>query len=84
MSMAIPVLHGVQGESAEIVEREGVGVCFEPESSTELCKALEKLAQDDELYERLKGNGPKAALKYDRSELAGKMLNVVTNISGKK
>jgi glycosyltransferase involved in cell wall biosynthesis len=32
MGMGIPVLHGVGGESAGIVEREGVGVVFEPEN----------------------------------------------------
>ncbi|HRR41618.1 MAG TPA: glycosyltransferase family 4 protein, partial [Syntrophales bacterium] len=31
MGMGIPVLHGVAGESAEIVEKEGVGLTFTPE-----------------------------------------------------
>jgi hypothetical protein len=32
MGTGIPVLHGVAGESAEIVEREGCGEVFEPET----------------------------------------------------
>lgn len=81
MSMAIPVLHGVQGESAEIVKREDVGVCFEPENVNDLCSALEQLVQNNELYNRLKENGPNAALKYDRTELAGKMLTIISNVA---
>jgi glycosyltransferase involved in cell wall biosynthesis len=77
MGMAIPVLHGVQGESAEIVENEDVGICFEPENTQALCNSLERLADDHELYTRLKRNGPRAALNYDRSELASRMLKIV-------
>src|SRR5690606_11702410 len=33
MGMGIPVLHGVEGESAAIVEQENVGLLFEPENA---------------------------------------------------
>jgi glycosyltransferase involved in cell wall biosynthesis len=74
MAMGIPVLHGVQGESAEIVEREGVGLLFEPENAGALVQGLEKLAGESALYRQIKNNGPLAAKKYDRKELATKML----------
>ena len=82
MGMAIPVLHGVQGESAGIVEREDVGIVFEPESALALAEALRRLATDQSLYQRLKENGPRAALRYDRSVLAAEMLAVVERVGG--
>ncbi len=60
MGMPIPVLHGVQGEPAGIVEREDVGVVFEPENTADLIAGLRRLADDTELYRRLKENGPRA------------------------
>lgn len=81
MGMAIPVLHGVAGESACIVEREDVGIVFEPENAAQLCDALKRLAEDRVLYQRLKKNGPDAALRYDRKVLAGEMLKIVQEVA---
>lgn len=77
MGMAIPVLHGVQGESAAIVEREDVGLLFEPENPEELLNGLRRLADDQRLLGRFKVNGPLGARRYDRSVLAYKMLRVL-------
>lgn len=77
MGMAIPVLHGVQGESAGILLKEDVGLLFEPENADALVENLCRLADDKALYQRLKANGPGAAQRYDRSELALKMLKVL-------
>jgi glycosyltransferase involved in cell wall biosynthesis len=80
MGMAIPVLHGVQGESAGIVEREDVGLLFEPENADALCDGLRRLNGDEVLYRRLKTNGPPAARRYDRRALAGKLLGVLEQV----
>jgi hypothetical protein len=77
MGMGLPILHGVAGESAEIVEREGVGLVFEPENGGELCEGLMKLKTDTTLRESFKGRCLKAAGSYDRRELAGRMLEVL-------
>jgi glycosyltransferase involved in cell wall biosynthesis len=77
MGMAIPVLHGVQGESAGIVEREDVGLLFEPENAEALCAGLRRLNGDEALYRRLKTNGPPAARRYDRRALAARLLEVL-------
>ncbi len=77
MGMAIPILHGVEGESAEIIKRENVGLAFEPENSDQLIQSLYRLADDQVLYHRLKENGPVAARRYDRAALATKMLRVL-------
>jgi glycosyltransferase involved in cell wall biosynthesis len=43
MGMGLPVLHGVEGESADIVREEGAGIPFEPENAEQLCAALVRL-----------------------------------------
>jgi glycosyltransferase involved in cell wall biosynthesis len=80
MGMAIPVLHGVQGESADIVEREDVGILFEPEDSRELVGAMRRMALTPSLYQRLKSNGPVAARHYDRAALAMEMLRLMESL----
>ncbi len=80
MGMGIPVLHGVAGESAAIVEKEGVGLVFEPENAAELCEKLEALRQDKALYRRFHENCLTAARRYDRAALARRMLNVLDGV----
>jgi glycosyltransferase involved in cell wall biosynthesis len=82
MGMAIPVLHGVQGESAGIVEREDVGLLFEPENAEALINGLRCLADDPDLLARFKVNGPLAAQHYDRSTLAAEMLQILKSRCG--
>ena len=82
MAMAIPILHGVQGESAGIVEREDVGLLFEPENPEALIKGLRRLADDSELLARFKANGPQSARRFDRSALAEEMLRVLNSRMG--
>ena len=77
MGMGIPVLHGVAGESAEIIEREGCGLVFEPENAVELCEKLMTLKGDHDLYQQLKGRCVKAAKGYDRVVLSHKMLGIL-------
>jgi glycosyltransferase involved in cell wall biosynthesis len=83
MGMAIPVLHGVQGESAGIVEREDVGLLFEPENAEALINGLRRLAEDAELLAHLKANGPVGAKRYDRSSLAAEMLQILKEQAGR-
>lgn len=77
MGMAIPILHGVEGESAEIVIKHEIGLTFEPENHLALVDRLLVLHDDWEVRERLARNGPLAALQYDRKALAEKMLAVI-------
>jgi hypothetical protein len=81
MGMGIPVLHGVAGESAEIVEREGVGLAFEPENAGALCEGLLRLAQDRALYERLQARCLEAAPRYDRTARAREMLALLERVA---
>ncbi|MCF8470555.1 MAG: glycosyltransferase family 4 protein [Parvibaculum sp.] len=81
MGMGIPVLHGVRGESADIVRREQVGLTFEPENAADLCRCLTKLNSEPDILHRFRLNGPVAAAKYDRKALAGEMLDILERIA---
>jgi glycosyltransferase involved in cell wall biosynthesis len=83
MGMAIPVLHGVEGESAGIVTREDVGLLFEPENHEALVNGLRRLVDEPELDARFKANGPVGAKRYDRSSLAAEMLQILNKQAGK-
>jgi hypothetical protein len=75
MGMGIPVLLGVAGESAEIVEKEGVGLTFEPENAGALCDALLQLRDNPDLYGRIRNRCIRAAGNYDRETQAASMLS---------
>lgn len=80
MGMGLPVLHGVAGESADIVRDEGVGIVFEPENAGQLVEYLRLLQGDRVAYEGYQARCLEAAKKYDRSAMAMKMLGVVTQL----
>jgi hypothetical protein len=77
MGMGIPVLHGVAGESAEIVRREGCGRVFEPEDVDALVEGLLALRRDPQERARLRAAALAAARHYDRGELGGRMLELL-------
>jgi glycosyltransferase involved in cell wall biosynthesis len=77
MGMGIPVLHGVQGESADIVREYEVGVPFEPENVDQLCEALRQFKGDPKSLERFRANCLAGAIKFDRVFLANKMLGIL-------
>ena len=83
MAMGVPVLHGVRGESAMIVEREGVGLTFEPENAEALADALLMLATDEDRRRALAIRAREAAPGYDRAVLAGDMLRVLEQVAAK-
>jgi glycosyltransferase involved in cell wall biosynthesis len=78
MGMGIPMLLGVGGESAELVEKEGVGIPFEPENPDALCAALIRLRQNPDLYQRLRDRCLQTASRYDRDIQAAFMLSLIT------
>ncbi len=81
MAMGIPVLHGVAGESAEIVRREGVGVVFEPEDWAGLTSALLRLRSDADARANYRRRCRAAAMNYDRKRLADRMLSTLEQVA---
>lgn len=74
MAMGLPVVHAVAGESAEIVERERVGVIVMPQDAAGLAASIVRLRDDAELRRAFAMRGPQAARNYDRVVLAQTML----------
>lgn len=83
MGMAIPTVHGVEGESADIVMHYDIGLTFEPENHLNLVDCLVLLNKDRARRERLARNGPTAAHQFDRKVLAAKMLEIIENCSAR-
>ncbi len=77
----IPVLLGVVGEAAEILEASGAGLTFEPENAEQLAQSLVKLATDKAKLKSLSSNGIVAARSFDRIELADTMLRHLETIA---
>ena len=84
MGMGLPVLHGVEGESAEIVQEEGAGIPFEPENVDELCAALARLRSNPAELESFRANCLKGAQNYDRTNLALKMMRMLEETAAKR
>ncbi len=80
MAMGIPVLHGVLGESAEIVESNQVGFTFEPENEKQLYKQLIELKDNKDAYLAFQQHAMSASKKYDRSVLAGQFLSLISDL----
>lgn len=80
MGMGLPVLHGVAGESADIVRNDSVGIVFEPENAAQLIAGLMQMRCDQPAYKQYQKNCLEAAKKYDRSVLAQRMLGVINEL----
>ncbi len=81
MGMGLPVLHGVAGESADIVRRDDVGIVFEPENAAQLIEGLGQLQRDPGLLAGYRTRGLSAAALYDRASLAERMLDSLQALS---
>ena len=83
MGMGIPVLHGVAGESAAIVQGEQVGEVFESDNAQQLVDALLKLRADEARFKSYQANGLSAAKRYDRRRLAENMFDILQKVIAK-
>lgn len=80
MAMGLPMICGLDGESADLVTDEGAGVRFEPEDAAGLRDVLIKLAGDPSLLAEMRGRCLSAAPGYDRGAQAVKMLDVLNGV----
>jgi len=83
MGVGIPVLHGVSGESAQIVLAEQVGQVFESENPIQLVDLMLDLKADSSRINIYRRNGIEAAKRYDRKHLAANMLSILTRLVNK-
>ena len=79
--MKRPIVLGVEGESRELVEEGGCGLCIEPENDQELAEAVLKLAREPELGAELGQRGAEfVARRFDREVLAMEYLGVLAGV----
>ncbi len=84
MAMQRPIIMGVRGESADIVRRSGSGIDMEPDNAADLAKAVIKLKDDSDLYQKLCQEGRRFADEnYSRDVLAGRMREVLEAVATK-
>ena len=84
MGMGLPVLHGVEGESARIVRDENAGIPFEPENADALVAALRRLKENPAELAQFKASCLKGAQNYDRTNLALKMMRILESVAARR
>ncbi len=84
MALGIPILHGVAGESARLIERERAGITFEPENDAKLTSLILELLEQPERLKELSQRGRAAAARYDRATLATDMLATLEHVEEQK
>ena len=81
MAMKRPLIMGVQGESAQIVEDGGCGILIESENDEQLVTALIRLLEDTALIHQLRENGRKFVKTfYSRDRLAEEYLAIIVKL----
>lgn len=80
MGMGLPVLHGVRGESSDIVLSHNIGICFDPENVDSLSQMIVDLENNKETRAQYRKNALQAAPNYERKKMAKKMLSTLEKI----
>lgn len=80
MAMGIPMLHGVKGESQDIVQKAGAGIIFEQENPADLAEKIVELSRSSDAMRAMSVNGRAAAPQYDRNVLAQEMLTEIAQL----
>lgn len=78
--MGLPILLGVEGESAEILNEHNTGLTFEPDNVDDLVRNILDMKSNPELMTSFSTNGVGAARAFDRSRLANSMLKILQNV----
>lgn len=81
LAMEKPVILGVEGESAELLQAAEAGYCIEPESAKELASRIVMLSKDHVLCARLGRSGRAYVTEhFDRVKLARSLLSVFESL----
>ncbi|TXH36605.1 MAG: glycosyltransferase WbuB [Rhodospirillaceae bacterium] len=82
MAMERPIILGVVGESARIIEAAQSGILITPESAEELSAAIRRLADDRDHVSALGRNGADyVRTHYDRDKLAATFLDIIRRVA---
>jgi colanic acid biosynthesis glycosyl transferase WcaI len=78
MSCSRPVILGVDGQARKIVEEAGAGIVIEPENSIALGDAIQRLAADRDLCQKLGAQGRDYIVQhFSRSQTADAYIHVL-------
>jgi glycosyltransferase involved in cell wall biosynthesis len=83
MAMATPIVLGVGGESRQIVERAGAGLCIPPEDAQALADAILSLSRNPALAASLGASGQQFVTQHhDRVVLARRLAGQMHVVAG--
>ena len=83
-AMAKPVIMGVAGHAAALVQRAGAGICIEPENHQELVESLIYLADHPAEAEEFGRSGREYVIQhFDRDDLAKKYIHLIEEVGRK-
>ncbi|MFW6061441.1 MAG: glycosyltransferase family 4 protein [Planctomycetota bacterium] len=81
-AMKRPIILGVEGHAAEIVQRAGAGLCIEPENDEQLLDAIDTLRSRPELAADLGRSGHDyVTTHFDRDRLAADYLEMIQGVA---
>ena len=80
MAMGVPLLHGVGGESADIVRTSRSGICFAAEQPEALLSAIRQISTDKDAYQQMKTSCLSSAQNYNRAYLADRMADCLQGV----
>ena len=80
MATGVPLLHGVGGESADIVRTSRSGICFAAEQPEALLSAIRQISTDKDAYQQMKTSCLSSAQNYNRASLANRMADCLQGV----
>lgn len=84
LAMEKPIVLGVEGESAELLQVAQAGLWIEPEDADQLVARVLALSNDKELCQRLGRNGRRFVMEhFDRIVLARKLVSAIEIVCGR-
>ena len=82
MAMERPIILGVEGESKDIIQNAGCGLCIEPENARQLSEAIMYLKEHPDEAAGLGKNGKKAVIeKYSRESISVAYAKLLSGIA---
>jgi glycosyltransferase involved in cell wall biosynthesis len=79
--MKKPIILGVKGHAAALVQRAGAGICVEPESEDAIVAAIERLSADPKLCAKLGVDGHAYISRhFDRDKLSDDYLRILQRV----
>lgn len=81
MGMGLPIVLGVKGEAADIVERQEAGVIVPPQNAPRIAETLLELARNPDRCAQYAKNAHAGSVQYSRAERAHAMLNALVGVA---